>query len=82
MDDINLFKNPAQFAKSLHLYVIDYISKEPKKELVYYFPLGHSKENSPLANYKGKYSKQDDFILFRDQSSCITVDEKKKVHNE
>lgn len=60
------------------MYVMNTIAKNPDRELTYYFPIGHN--NSPtLDAYRGKYSSQADFLLFKDQSSCIVQDDREKI---
>lgn len=41
--------------------------------LSYYFPIQHPKNNR-LDDYKGKFSQQPDFLLFKEKLSCESSD--------
>lgn len=43
MDNQIMSHNPRLLGKGLHMFVMDSLSKNPEKQLTYYFPIGHSK---------------------------------------
>lgn len=80
MHDSILTSNPEMASKGLHMFVMKYIASHPEKELGYYFPIGHP-VSPVLEAYTGKYSKQGDFLLFKDQSSCIVQEQRENTTN-
>lgn len=77
MDDSVISHQPHLLAKGLQMYVMNALTKNVR-ELSYYFPIGHG-QNYALESYRGKYSTQADFQLFKDQMSCIVAEERATI---